>query len=266
MAHSFVAYIDESGDDGLGKYRKPGGRGGASNWLIISACLFRQSLDLEAVKWRDEMLAQMPDKKSRIIHFAELNHGQKLAACKILAKKPVRTISIIAYKPIIPDGIYVDKNQLYFYITRYLIERISWLCRDMRPQVPEGDGKVKITFSRRGGLSYDNFKEYMEKLKSFGEGDVEIHWPVIDIVGIEAKDHSKSASLQLADVSASSIAAGFEPDQYGNTEWRYAEIMRATVYHRKKNYFSYGLKFFPKHTELTLSKEQASAVRLFEKS
>lgn len=152
MAHSFVAYIDESGDDGLKNYREPGGRGGASKWLIISACVFRQTNDLEAVRWRDEICAQMPDRKIRNIHFADLNHGQKLAACKILAKKPVRTINIIANKPIIPDGIYAEKNQLYFYLTRFLIERISWLCRDMRPNVPEGDGRVRITFSRRGAF------------------------------------------------------------------------------------------------------------------
>jgi hypothetical protein len=31
MAHSFIAYVDESGDDGLpGHYRQAGARGGAS--------------------------------------------------------------------------------------------------------------------------------------------------------------------------------------------------------------------------------------------
>jgi hypothetical protein len=29
-----------------------------------------------------------------------------------------------------PKGIYKGKDQLYFYMTRYLIERLSWLCGD----------------------------------------------------------------------------------------------------------------------------------------
>jgi hypothetical protein len=73
---------------------------------------------------------------------------------------------VIANKPVIPPGIYDEKNHLYFYLCRYLIERISWLCRDMRRNVPEGDGKVKIIFSRRGGMSYDDFRAYLERLRA----------------------------------------------------------------------------------------------------
>lgn len=138
MAHSFVAYIDESGDDGLGKFRQVGQRGGSSRWLVISACLFRQTHTLDAVAWRDEISARMPERNSRTLHFAKLNHGQKLAAVQTIASKPVRALSVIAAKEPIPEGVYTEKNQLYFYLTRYLIERLSWLCRDYRPMVPEG--------------------------------------------------------------------------------------------------------------------------------
>lgn len=49
MAHSFIAYIDESGDDGLpGRYREPGVQGGASHWLTIGAVVWRYSRDLDA--------------------------------------------------------------------------------------------------------------------------------------------------------------------------------------------------------------------------
>jgi hypothetical protein len=37
MPHSFLAFIDESGDDGFGNYREPGKSGGASHWLVLSA-------------------------------------------------------------------------------------------------------------------------------------------------------------------------------------------------------------------------------------
>lgn len=263
MAHSYVAYVDESGDDGLGRYRVPGARGGSSQWLIISACLFRATHHLEAVKWRDEISALMPEKKSRLIHFVKMNHSQRIVACKTISEKPIRIANIIANKPVIPDGIYTEKNQLYFYLTRYLIERISWLCRDLRPDVPEGDGRVKIIFSRRGNLSYDDFKGYMGRLKNKTDDDVQIHWPVIDINGIEAQSHSASAGLQLADTAASAVAAAFEPDRYDHTEYRYLETIRRSIYHRRGNYFSYGMKFFPKHSSLSLSREQSIAISLF---
>ena len=94
-------------------------------------------------------------------------------------------------------GTFTNKNQLYFYLTRYLIERVSWLCRDKRRSVQEGNGMAKITFSRRGGLSYDGFRDYLEHLK--GNHETQIHWPVIDIQAVDAQDHSRLAALQIAD-------------------------------------------------------------------
>jgi hypothetical protein len=263
MAHSYLAFIDESGDDGLAKYREPGGGGGASSFLVISACVFRQSYHLEAVKWRDEISSKFPEKKNRALHFLNLNHNQKVVAAQVIGSKPVRALSVIAAKRPIPPGMYPEKNQLYFYMTRYLIERLSWLCRDLRPSVPEGDGRVAITFSRRGGMSYDDFRAYLRKLKADATGEVRIHWPVIDIDAVDAQDHSRNASLQLVDAVASSFAAGLEPDRYGNCEARYAELLKPVTYHRGDNYFSYGVKIVPKHEDCSLSPEQAKIIALF---
>jgi hypothetical protein len=62
MSHSFVAFIDESGDDGLKKFRG-GGEGGSSTWLVISACVIRQSRSADIVTWRDEITSKMPERK-----------------------------------------------------------------------------------------------------------------------------------------------------------------------------------------------------------
>lgn len=64
MSHSYIAYIDESGDDGLDKFREPGAEGGASVWLAVTACIKRASIDLEAVGWRDEIVSQRWSRKS----------------------------------------------------------------------------------------------------------------------------------------------------------------------------------------------------------
>jgi len=263
MSHTFIAYIDESGDDGLRKYREPGSHGGASKWLVISALVIRLQKDLESVSWRDSITAKMPEKRKRNLHFAELNHGQKLLTAKHLAEFPVRGISVLSHKPTIQDGVYTEKNQLYFYVARYLIERISWLCRDYRPKAPEGDGRVKIVFSRRGGMQYGDFRDYMMRLRGNIDEDIRIHWPVIDIEGIAAQDHSMRAGLQLADSLASSVAYGIEPDRYGNCESRYVEILKPIIYQRRHNYLSYGMKFVSQIQSLELSADQRKMVDLF---
>jgi hypothetical protein len=265
MPHNFVAYIDESGDDGLKKIREPGKSGGASAWLTISACLFRQTHTLDAVTWRDEISAALPEKKSRILHFVDLNHNQKVVVAQIISKKPLRALSVLAAKKPIPENIYKEKNQLYFYMTRYLIERLSWLCRDLRPKVPEGDGRVAVTFSRRGGMSYDDFRTYLRRLKADADDEVKIHWPVIDIDSVDARDHSGNASLQLADAIASSFGAAVEPDKYGNCESRYAEILKPVTYDRKGNYLSYGVKIVPRFEECGLSDQQLRFISLYKK-
>jgi hypothetical protein len=205
----------------------------------------------------------MPEKKSRTLHFVKLNHAQKVMAAQTIASKPLKAMSVLAAKLPIPEGVYKEKNQLYFYMTRYLIERISWFCRDIRPLVPEGDGRVAITFSRRGGMSYDAFRDYLKRLQATIDNSVNINWPVIDIEGVEAKDHSTNASLQLADVIASSFAAGVEPNQFGNCERRYAEILKPITYRRKQNFLSYGVKVVPKYEECILTEEQLKMIELF---
>jgi hypothetical protein len=193
-----------------------------------------------------------------------MNHHQRVMAVNSLADKPFRTICVLANKPVIPDGIYTGKNQLYFYMTRYLIERISWFCRDQRRNVPEGDGKVKIIFSRRGGMSYDDFAAYLTRLRDSADQEIQINWPVIDIEAIEALDHSTRAGLQIADIAATCITAGLEPDLYGNCELRYAEILKPHIYSRGGNFLSYGLKLVPRADQIPLSDQQQAFVRLFE--
>lgn len=218
MTHSFIAYIDESGDDGLKSFREPGQQGGASKWLCICACIIRASIRLETVRWRDEIKGTTGKKtKGRSIHFADFNHNQKRVTCQIINGKPLRFISALSHKTTIPENTFTHRNQIYFYVTRHVIERLSWFCRDNRVDVPEGDGRLKIIFSRRGGLSYPGFADYLSQLKENTDNN-NIHWPVIDIASIEARDHSTDAGLQIADCGASAITAAFEPDIFGNID------------------------------------------------
>lgn len=262
MSHSFNVYIDESGDDGMENFRQVGGGGGASQWLAIGACVVRTSRDLDLVELRDRIRSECrTNSPKRDIHFKNLKHIQKRRACQILAGQPLRFSCVLGLKNTPNAAPFKQKNQLYFYLTRFLIERVSWMCRDKRPLVPEGNGRAKITFSRRGGLSYDGFREYLSKLKN--EHQTEIYWPVIDIEAVDAQDHSRLAALQIADCGVSAIAAAIEPDIYGNVEQSYLHKIANNIYNRKGNYLSYGLKCLPAIDLAELNPSQAAAFERF---
>lgn len=116
MAHSYIAYIDESGDDGLsGNYRQQGVRGGSSIWLTISAAVWRSSLDANALAWRDEIRSRLGvQAQKRPLHYKCLNHSQRIMAAQVLANKPFRSICVMSYKPLIVEKTYNERNKLYY--------------------------------------------------------------------------------------------------------------------------------------------------------
>jgi hypothetical protein len=216
----------------------------------------------DAVSWRDEIKAAASKKtRGRSIHFSDFSHKQKKAACGIIAAKPIRFTAAIAHKPSLNRGTFKDRNQLYFYLTRYIIERVSWLCRDA-PDLKH-NGLTKILFSRRGGMSYDNFSEYLKRLRH--DQSVQVHWPSIDIGSVGAEDHSADAGLQLADCGAGAINEAFEHDIYGNVESEYIRRLKKVIYNRNDNYLSYGVKIIPNHDSLPLSQQQKDTVDIFRK-
>src|SRR3546814_12453405 len=75
------------------------------------------------------------------LHFRELKHEQKIPYVRAIAAAPLRTVSVLVHKPSLnePETFQAEKFRLYFYLTRYLLERVSWLCRDHR-RANEGDG------------------------------------------------------------------------------------------------------------------------------
>jgi hypothetical protein len=265
MSHSFIAYIDEAGDEGLsGRWREPGKGGGSSHWLSIGATVWRMSRDLDAVRWGRTISSKLPQqKRHKPLHFMEMDHPQRIMAIGELEGKPFRIVSVIVNKTGINPENYLGRNQLYHYICRYLIERISWLCRDLRPHVPEGDGRVKLVFSRKRTMNYQHFRDYVQRLRNMNDPEIRIHWPVVDIFGIEAHDHGARIGLQIADLAVSGLAAALEPDFYGNVEPRFARSLKPHVYARNGNYMSYGTKMFPPAEQLELSDQQREFLTLF---
>ena len=260
--YSFVAYIDESGCDGFDKLHSGEN---TSNWFILSAMIVRRSIDAELPKRRDAILTAI-SKQRKIIHMRKIrNHQHKLYIARETGKLPARFINILSNKYSIRNSnrkdLYDKKNTYYSYMARYLIERISMCCSDFRQRVPEGNGKVKIFFSMRGGMSYDDFKQYLLKLKD-EKKDTSINWNIIDIDLIEAEAHSKRAGLQFVDVAAYSFFKAVEINELGMVDTSYAAFFANTLFKHNQKLLGNGIKLIPKTSDLPENEQPKELLKL----
>ena len=163
MSSSFVTYIDESGDEGF--VFKPDGSG-SSRWFVLSAAVFRKTNDLQSVACLKEVRTLLGKPLKYPLHFVDLRHEQRTPYVRRIGALPLRTVSVLVYKPAInePEKFQNDKYLLYRYATRLLLERVSWLCRDHR-RPGEGDGFTDIIFSNRSNMSYEEIRDYMRLLR-----------------------------------------------------------------------------------------------------
>jgi hypothetical protein len=243
---SFRVYIDESGDEGF--VFNPDGSG-SSLWLVLSAVVIRKKNDLELVGLLDKVRLLLSREPKYKIHFRKLKHEQRIPYIRQIALAPVRFVSVLIHKPSIrePEKFQSEKFLLYRYATRYLLERVSWLCRDTHV-VGEGDGRGEIIFSNRSNMSYENLKNYLNLLKNKNETDpfsVRIVWSVVDPEMVQAIDHGKLAGLQLADAVASSFFYAVNPSRYREIEDKYATLLLPKCYRHDGILIGYGLKFWP---------------------
>lgn len=240
---SFVAYIDESGDEGF----TFGVANRSSEWFVLSAIVIRKKNDLSIVEACRSIRRTLGKPVGYTVHFRDLKHDQKVAVACEVSKIPMRTISIVCHKPSMTETEYLlEKNKLYFYLSRFLFERVSWLCRDNRI-AKEGDGTAEIVFSNRSSMPYDEFRKYVDLLhhRSTERGDVEMDWGAIDSSRVCSYPHKLRAGLQIADIVASSVFSAFEQNRFGNTEPRYARELAKVAYRHKKKLLGYGVKLWP---------------------
>jgi len=249
---SYVVYIDESGDEGFSF------GSGSSEWFVVAAVVTRKSSDMQTVKLVDQVRGRLakPDKKP--LHFRDLKHEQRLPFIDEIGKAPLRCLSVLVHKPSLrePEK-FRERYRLYHYASRYLLERVSWYCRDHWSSNDVGDGTAEIVFSNRSGMSYQDLKDYLKVLKDkTGPFDVRIDWSAIVPEQITAYSSGKRMGLQIADAVASSFFYAVQASQHGYTEDRYARMLRDVVYHRKGTHVGYGLKFWPREIDELIKKDE----------
>ena len=242
MSYAYRVYVDESGDEGF-VFRPD--RSGSSEWFVLSAVVARASHDRSLIELVDAMRAQLGKKPREPLHFRKLKHEHRLPFAAKIAAARLRVVSVLVHKPSIQEPEkFSERFLLYRYASRYLLERVSWLCRD---HAIEGATAAKVTFSNRSAMSYEELRGYLRRLKeNTQEFDVRIDWDAIDPDRVEARTHDSLCGLQVADAVASAFFFGVNRSRHGFSEPRYAQLLAPVAYRHKGAALGYGVKLWPK--------------------
>jgi len=249
MTVSFVAYIDESGDEGF-KFRTNPDDQSSSDWFILATFITRKKTDLETVKIIDKVREEFKLHPRKHIHWKKLKHPQKVRYAQIIATQRARLIAVCVHKPsLLEPEKFQDRYRLYFYAVRHLLERISWLVRDSHnPGKWGGDSTVKLVFSNRQGMSYEEMRDYLRLLNKQQETgqDIRIDFEKVPIDKLSSRTPGKSMGLQLADATAGAFFNALEQDKFGNTEPRYIQTLAPVLYRHERAINGYGFKIVPR--------------------
>ena len=153
------------------------------------------------------------------------------------------------YKPALDAAGWRDNaGDLYFQASKFLIERISWACRDTHLKLPaQPDQLTRIVFSERGGLRYDRFQAYMRRLQADPAAyHSNAAWEFLDPALIVSEPHDdKNACHLAADYLASSIGQAFEIRDQGVFDDRFARLWAGRFYQANGRRVSNGFKVWP---------------------
>jgi hypothetical protein len=163
----YVAYIDESGDDGT-KTVTPIDPSGASEWFVLGAVVVPIHEDAFVHQWLSEALRRLKSRQRTDIHFAKLDDGRKETLCRYLASLNFRWFASVSHKPNMRGHRNVraekvgSRNYFYNWMARILLEKVTKYClKDSSTRYRgEPPRKLRIEFSARGGMFYPHTRDY----------------------------------------------------------------------------------------------------------
>ena len=247
----YTAYIEEAGDEGLGK---------GSRWFIVGAVMVDKSKDLAVSRCIDEI-----KQKSRLqppsapIHWRNIKHmsiRRGIIDCLTGHEFYISYVVCDTYQDEIINSTLKGSGRLYFYLAKILIERISWFGYEL------GD-TVDLIFANRSNMLYSDLKEYLAFL--INDRTCQIKPGVIDINRISCQNVGQLKLLQVSDICNSACFNALEFDQYGYYDERFLLGLAEKIYRRKGDLC--GLKFLPGNlhqSEELLKTYQKQAPRLKE--
>ena len=269
--HHYVAYIDESGDDGLNLV-KPVDSNGASEWFILGAMVISAARERQVQTWHQQALKLLGSKQLKEIHFVKLNNARKSTICSYLATLPARYFVLASNKKNMKGYInpFADKipskNWFYCWLTRLLLERITNFVHTHSIST-YGEAKyLKLQYSNRGGLSIAQMNAYYEWLKYKGSagrqflplGDLKhevLHRDLIEVFNQKDK-----LGLQFGDVVASSFLKSCDVYTSGGCDPYFAKLLRPRMARSPDKtsgkIAGYGVKLMPNLKDAKLRPDQ----------
>jgi len=256
-SYSYVAYIDEAGDDGLTKV-KPIDPDGASEWLVLSAVIVSAENEHQVPLWHKGLRENIDLRQSKLIHFNRISGDwRKIRLCENLAELPIRCFAVVSNKQNMrghtnPRAAKVPaRNYFYCWMCRLLLERVTRWCAHRNQASSFTNGNVKLVFSERGGMSYSQFAAYLQWLRLQSAGNAlylkngDLDWSVVSTDLLEAHNHTTKAGLQLADIVASAFYQAVSLRADGSCRPAYAEQLRPRMAVENSSVAGFGLKMMP---------------------
>jgi hypothetical protein len=239
---TFVAYIDESGCEGFAF------DSGSSRWFVLGAVVLRAQTESVTTKLTEAANLCLGRRVDQDLHFCKLSHRMRVPYVDHIGKADLKAMGVLIHKPSLMEReVFKSGYKLYFYTARYLLERISWYCRDHRTKSDAGDGSVRIIFSNRSNMQYAPLRQYMATLQQ--DSTTTIDWNVVKADQVSAMAHPLRRGLQIADAVASSMFSAVE-GKYGDyIEDKYLSMLQSRLYSYNGCVWGYGLKLWPKEAD-----------------
>jgi hypothetical protein len=242
--NSFVVYVDESGDEGLDFTKL-----GTSEWFVLACAITRRSTDLQTVQLVERVKTRIRWQKNQQqrLHFRRMREDDRLLLLDEIASAELKAITVLIHKPSITNTIaFKEKNVLYHYTARYLLERVSWCCRDWYREDRTGDGSAEVHFSNRAQLSMEDVRQYLYRIK--GNPNNRVEWSVIKPEQCLELATGREMGQQIADAIASAFffsARSSSEKKTASLIPPYAERLAPIMYRHGNVCARYGIKFFP---------------------
>ena len=241
MAHSYIAFIDESGCSGR-KFLT-----GSSDFLVMSAAIIPTWWE-DRTKDLFDHARTLRNSTKTFKKFSDLRDNRRHILSSVFPLYPIATCHVALYKPLLGElPIAGDQSKEYAYLLKLTLERISWFVRDQDHPHDPNDRRCRLVFSENRALPYEDIHQYLVWLKiARGAFNCSVNWEFIDTSQIETQPHVDETPIHLADIAASALGFALKGN-VGTPDDRFIRNISDTIYRRHGR--CYGLKFFPAPTE-----------------
>jgi hypothetical protein len=274
--YGYVAYIDESGDDGL-RAVKPRSVPGSSEWLVLAAVVMRADNQAKVAEWVASIRSNFRNPQSSTVHFADLNDAKKAIACAAISGLDLRCFVVASNKKNMQGysnpfaGKIPSSNWFYCWLTRILLERVTCFVRDKAALQPDLPHHLRLEYSARGGLRYSQMNAYYEWMRLKRHNPYlpwgKICWEVIHPRLLHVYPHYQREGLQLADIVASAFFKACDKHDTGACDPRFAKLLRPRMGRTPDKpdgqIAGYGLKLMPSMAKARLDADQAEIFNFY---